>query len=88
MIARLYHIRGVVQGVGFRSFVYYRAKALGVKGYVQNEDDGSVTVEAESEENTLFVFEKYLYEGPAFAQIEGIELEELPVQGFKDFEVR
>ncbi len=88
MIARIYKIQGIVQGIGFRSFIYYRAKALGVKGYVENENDGSVTVVAESEESTLLAFEEYLYKGSTFSRIKSISFEEMPVYGYKDFEVR
>ncbi|MCL4407596.1 MAG: acylphosphatase [Thermotogae bacterium] len=87
MISRVYIIKGTVQGVGFRSFVYNRAKALGIKGYVENLDDGSVKVIAEGEEPDLSVFEGYLYEGSAFSRVDSVEFEELPVQGHKDFEV-
>ena len=46
MIARLYRVRGRVQGVGFRYFVEHSAKGLGVSGWVRNVDDGSVEVYA------------------------------------------
>ena len=44
--AKLYRVRGRVQGVGFRYFVEQSAKALGVRGWVRNVDDGSVEVYA------------------------------------------
>jgi|YelNatPaOPRAMG01_1025707.scaffolds.fasta_scaffold22107_5 acylphosphatase len=87
MISRVYIIKGIVQGVGFRSFIYNRAKALGIKGYVENLDDGSVKVVAEGEGPDLLAFETYLYEGSAFSRVDSVEFEEIPVQGYKDFEV-
>lgn len=39
-------LKGYVQGVGMRYFIKTHAKALGIKGYVQNNQDGSVTVVA------------------------------------------
>ncbi|MBA4311318.1 MAG: acylphosphatase [Chlorobiaceae bacterium] len=38
-------VRGMVQGVGFRYFVYQRAVRLGLKGFVRNLPDGNVEVE-------------------------------------------
>lgn len=34
--ARLLHVTGTVQGVGFRPFIYRLAKAHGLSGYVKN----------------------------------------------------
>ena len=42
-----YHFVGRVQGVGFRYTAYYSATRHGVTGFVKNEDDGSVTMEAQ-----------------------------------------
>lgn len=86
-ISRIYTIKGNVQGVGFRSFVYNRAKAFGIKGYVENLDDGSVRVVAEGEEDHLLTFERYLYEGSTFSRVDAVEFEEFPIHGYKDFEV-
>ena len=40
-------VRGSVQGVGFRDATVRRARALGVMGWVRNEEDGTVQVHAE-----------------------------------------
>jgi hypothetical protein len=40
-------VHGRVQGVGFRYFVMREARALGLSGWVRNQADGSVEVEAE-----------------------------------------
>lgn len=44
---RRYIVRGQVQGVGFRYRAKYAAQTLGLTGWVQNEDDGSVTIEVQ-----------------------------------------
>ncbi|WP_428014031.1 acylphosphatase [Athalassotoga sp.] len=80
-------MKGYVQGVGFRSFVRARAKTLGVKGYVENLDDGSVKVVAEGEEESLRALEGYLRDGNAFSNVESVEVIETSVKGYKDFEV-
>lgn len=55
MPRRLLTIEGVVQGVGFRPFVYSLATRLGLGGFVQNFG-GSVRVEVEGETSALDVF--------------------------------
>jgi acylphosphatase len=47
------HFDGHVQGVGFRYTTVHLAADLNVRGYVQNEEDGSVTVVAEGPEDIL-----------------------------------
>ena len=46
---RRYSIRGQVQGVGFRYRARYAAQMLELTGWVENEDDGSVTLEVQGE---------------------------------------
>lgn len=50
LIAKVY---GDVQGVGFRYEVKRRADDLGLTGFVRNEPDGTVDLEAEGEEREL-----------------------------------
>ena len=45
-------IRGIVQGVGFRPFVYNLARSLGLAGYIFNSSSG-VTVEIEGAEEAI-----------------------------------
>ena len=46
---RRYEIEGRVQGVGFRYRARYAAQTLGLTGWVENEDDGSVTLELQGD---------------------------------------
>ena len=48
-VRRRYSIEGRVQGVGFRYRAYYAAQTLELTGWVQNEDDGSVTLEVQGD---------------------------------------
>ncbi len=86
---RLYlRVYGMVQGVGFRYFVYRIAKNLDIKGFVRNMPDGSVEIEAEGEERSLDEFVKRVNEGPPAALIERVITVEIPVVGDRDFEIR
>ena len=81
-------ISGVVQGVGFRPFVYREAKKRDITGWVLNDVEG-VKVHAEGETLPLNRFVLALSEeAPSAAQISEIEIAEVPVQGFDAFEIR
>ncbi|MBI5675702.1 MAG: carbamoyltransferase HypF [Nitrospirae bacterium] len=81
-------ITGVVQGVGFRPFIYRLAKDIGLKGYVQN-DTGGVTIEAEGAESLLtdFLF-RIEKEKPALSQIFSLRHSFLHDKGFKEFVIK
>jgi acylphosphatase len=68
-------VRGRVQGVGFREFVYMRARFLGLRGYVRNLPDmPSVEVVAEGERAGLEQLLDHLREGPRGARIDGLDV--------------
>lgn len=67
-------VRGRVQGVGFRDFVYTRARFLGLTGYVRNLPDGrSLEVVAEGPRADLEQLLEYLREGPRMARVDSID---------------
>ncbi|HHI97817.1 MAG TPA: carbamoyltransferase HypF, partial [Thermodesulfatator atlanticus] len=66
-------VRGVVQGVGFRPFVYRLATRLGLSGYVKNTGEGVfIAVFGEPEKVKLFI-EALRKEAPPLARIDAIE---------------
>ena len=68
-------VRGRVQGVGFREFVYTRARFLGLRGYVRNlADMRSLEVLAEGERAGLEQLLDYLREGPRGARVDGLDV--------------
>jgi hydrogenase maturation protein HypF len=81
-------IRGAVQGVGFRPFVYRLAADLGLPGWVVNSSAG-VVVEVEGDAAAL---DRFLLrvgrECPPRAIIQGVEASFLDVSGFTGFEIR
>ncbi len=82
--------RGRVQGVGFREFVWSRARALGLTGYVRNGPDGySVEVAAEGTTDALNRLLEHLHRGPFTARVDKVEVEWREGNGrFQSFEVR
>lgn len=68
-------ITGRVQGVGFRNFTQMRARQLGVTGWVRNEGDGSVQLEAEGPRGALESLVEAVQDGPRMARVENVEVD-------------
>ncbi len=83
-------VRGRVQGVGFRQFVWTRARGLGLSGYVRNGGDGySVEVAAEGGREALNRLLDHLHRGPFMARVDRVDVEwREEGGGFPSFEVR
>ena len=73
---------GVVQGVGFRWFVRQHARALGLSGWVRNEDSGAVRVAVRGDPKAVAGFVAAIRKGPQGARVD--EMRELPVDGLGD----
>jgi DNA ligase D-like protein (predicted 3'-phosphoesterase) len=81
-------VRGGVQGVGFRYETVERARGLGVLGWVRNEDDGTVVVQAEGPDEAVDALLEWLGEGPRGASVEVVEVAKTKVEGHEQFAVR
>jgi DNA ligase D-like protein (predicted 3'-phosphoesterase) len=81
-------VHGGVQGVGFRYEMVERARELGVLGWVRNEDDGTVVVQAEGPDEAVDALLEWLGEGPRGASVEGVEVAKTKVEGHEQFAVR
>jgi acylphosphatase len=68
-------ISGKVQNVRFRDYVQTSATNLGLTGWVQNMQDGTVAVCAQGLPDTLKEFVEYLHEGSLQAKVEGVSVE-------------
>ncbi|WP_423792125.1 carbamoyltransferase HypF [Methanocaldococcus indicus] len=78
-------VKGIVQGVGFRPFIYRLAKKLNLKGYVKNLGNVvEIHLEGENIDKFLSLLKK---EKPPLAKIEYIEVEKTTPKNFKDFEI-
>ena len=68
-------IKGIVQGVGFRFFVFQYGVNLNLNGWVRNRYNGDVEVVVEGPKDTLDAFLKKLYQGPQMAHVDKIDLD-------------
>ncbi|PCJ87800.1 MAG: acylphosphatase [Flavobacteriales bacterium] len=80
-------IKGKVQGVWFRFSSKEIAEQLGVSGFVQNELDDSVYIEAEGTEEQLKMFIKWCENGPEMAIVTNAEIMEGKVKNFTSFKI-
>jgi acylphosphatase len=87
-LAKMYRVRGRVQGVGFRYFVEHSAQALGISGWVRNVDDGSVEVYALGTAAQLSDLAGLLWRGPRWAEVRGVEESESRLENHSGFSVR
>lgn len=78
-------ITGKVQGVFFRASTKDQADRLGINGFVRNERDGSVYIEAEGEEDSLNRFVEWCRKGPAHAVVTKVEINEVESRSFTSF---
>ncbi|MBK6880676.1 MAG: acylphosphatase [Elusimicrobia bacterium] len=67
---RRWRFFGRVQGVGFRAFCAGAACARGVRGWVRNEPDGSVSAEAEGPPGALDALRHHLEKAHPFARVD------------------
>ncbi|MEY8315168.1 carbamoyltransferase HypF [Adlercreutzia muris] len=82
------HVKGIVQGVGFRPFVYRTAKKYLINGWVLNAADG-VYIHAEGESKLVDEFIMELSDNPpAASKVEEIDIKEVPLEAFDSFEIR
>lgn len=81
------NIRGVVQGVGFRPFIYRLAIQHHLYGWVRNTS-GNVEIEVEGKESEVNDFiNKLKAQAPPQARIEQIQITTSPVKGYENFKI-
>ncbi|HLP51016.1 MAG TPA: acylphosphatase [Chitinophagales bacterium] len=81
-------VKGKVQGVFYRASTKQMADLLGVNGFVRNEPNGNVYIEAEGDDDLLIKFVQWCQHGPENAVVEHVSVTDGPLQGFDSFEVR
>lgn len=82
-------VSGLVQGVGYRYFVYRKAKDYNLKGYVKNLYSDDVEVMLEGDKGVILDLIQELKTGPISAHITGIKVEwEEGQSEFEDFQIK
>jgi acylphosphatase len=89
MLAKRFFISGLVQGVGFRYYVYREVERIGaILGYVRNVRDGRVEVYAEAADRELVQLEVSLRRGPRSSHVIQVDVtDEIPNGQFVDFRI-
>ncbi|MDR3664394.1 MAG: acylphosphatase, partial [Mycobacterium sp.] len=80
-------VHGVVQGVGFRPFVYTSAAALGLGGSVRNDSSGAI-IEVEGDAAAIGEFlDRLKNRPPPLAVIESVQTQDIPLHGGTGFAI-
>jgi len=77
MINYKIEVKGNVQGVGYRYAAYQKANILGIKGTVQNQEDGSVVINACAQPEKMQSFVNWCQVGPDAAIVENVNTQEI-----------
>jgi acylphosphatase len=80
-------VSGKVQGVFFRAGVKKVADIIGVRGFVRNEHNGSVFVEAEGEDEMVNKLVDYCHHGPEGARVDKVSITLGVIVGYESFEI-
>jgi acylphosphatase len=81
-------VSGRVQGVFFRASAKEQADLFDIKGFVRNEFNGDVYIEAEGSDYSMDSFIKWCHQGPPTAIVSSVKLIEKNLEGYTSFEVR
>jgi acylphosphatase len=81
-------VSGKVQGVFYRQSTVEIANKLGLNGFVRNEPNGSVYIEAEGAEDQLNKLVEWCRKGPARAEVTDLKFSEGGIRKFSSFELR
>lgn len=81
-------VMGKVQGVAYRAWTQGTARGLGLRGWVRNEDDGSVSAFLVGTSERLDQMVSRMWDGPGAASVRDVEVKSTaPKEGFNPFEI-
>lgn len=84
-----YHmlVSGLVQGVGFRYFVWQTALRLDLAGWVKNLDSGDVELEVQGPPHVVDKFTKQVKKGPRFSRVQQVQIQEITPADAHTFDI-
>ena len=82
------NVKGRVQGVWFRKYTLEKAERIGLTGFVKNDLEGTVYIEAEGEEEQLNTFIDWLYRGSPLSKVTSVDFEKGSIENYDAFEIR
>lgn len=85
--ARLFTVKGRVQGVWFRDSTRREAKRLNINGYAKNLANGDVEVAAFGSPEALRALGQWLHDGPPMAKVADVLEQQIEYQSLKSFEI-
>ncbi|MEJ0056912.1 MAG: acylphosphatase [Bacteroidota bacterium] len=81
-------VRGVVQGVNFRTSTRAKAEELMLSGIVRNEPDGSVYIEVAGPPEQIDKLIEWCKKGSPRSKVERVDVNECVVKQFNGFEIK
>lgn len=81
-------VQGKVQGVAFRYYTLHKAIELNLSGFVRNQTDGSVYIEATGPEKDIEIFSLWCNYGPSRARVDTIDREIIEPNHQGTFQIR
>jgi len=84
----LIKLQGLIQGLGFRPFIYHLATKYQQNGWVANTNNGiTLVIEGDSLQHDLFLF-ALQHQLPPFAKIDSISIQSQTPSNFNNFEIK
>jgi acylphosphatase len=80
-------VTGKVQGVFYRAFTQKEAQRLHIRGFVRNQSNGDVYIEAEGQDNALLEFINWCKTGSPNALVKGVNVLEGDLKKFVEFKI-
>lgn len=81
-------IHGRVQGVGFRASLCSTAQALGLVGWVKNNEDGTVRAFVQGSPDALDSIVEWCWIGPPSSEVMEVHVEPMKAGAFQAFEIK
>ena len=81
-------VKGKVQGVWFRYFTEKEATKLGLKGFVKNQNDGSVYIEVSGPSEKVEKLEKWCHDGSPQSKVDEVLVNILDSEQTNSFHIK